>query len=172
MSGNRKQAPKSRHDRGEREKPMASRQPKPDPDKRNCHPAVRGVQAIQLVQVQEVDRTPMCEKIWHPGHSDRDGDPPVIPALAAPDAQVLDPQVDIFGIERARYLGEMKSRQSRVDEIENNTKPIRVHMEAHVRRVEGDLSVTGRMGSNPTRLQYPTHVGSNSADSPKWKYGG
>ncbi len=33
MSGNRKQAPKSRHDRGEREKPMASRQPKPDPDK-------------------------------------------------------------------------------------------------------------------------------------------
>ena len=54
----------------------------------------------------------MCGKIWRPGHSDRDGDPPVIPALAAPDAQVLDPQVDIFGIERARYLGEMKSTRS------------------------------------------------------------
>ncbi len=33
MSGIRKQAPKSRHDRGEREKSMAPRQSKPDPEK-------------------------------------------------------------------------------------------------------------------------------------------
>ena len=44
-------------------------------------------------------------------------------------------------------------------------------MVAHVRRIEGDRSVAGRMGPNPTRLQHPTHVGSNSADSPRWRHG-
>ena len=122
MFGNRKQAPKSRHDRGEREKQMAPRQPKLDPDKE--------IVILQYAESKPSNLSkfkrwigPLCvEKYGVLGTLIETGVLPVIPALAAPDMQVLDPDVDILGIEKARYLGEMKSRQSRVDEIENNTK--------------------------------------------------
>ena len=118
MSGNRKQAPKSRHDRGEREKPMAPRQSKPDPDKE--------IVILQYAESRPSNLSkfkrwigPICvEKYGVLGTLIESGVLPVIPALAAPDMQVLDPDVDILGLEKARYLGEMKSRQSRVDEIE------------------------------------------------------
>jgi len=151
---------------------MAPRQPKLDPDKE--------IVILQYAESKPSNLSkfkrwigPLCvEKYGILGTLIETGILPVIPALAAPDMQLLDPQVDVLGIEKARYLGEMKSRQSRVDEMENNTKPMFAFIWRHMSDESKEIVASQAGWANPTRLQHPTHVGSNSADSPRWRHGG
>ena len=132
MSGNRKQAPKSRHDRGEREKPMAPRQTKQDPEKE--------VVILQYVEGKPSNLSkfkrwigPKCvEQFGDLGTLIETNIVPVVAALPVPAAGAFDPMNDPLGIVRAQYMADMKSRQARVDEIQRNTKPMFAYSWMHL----------------------------------------
>ncbi len=102
MSGIRKQAPKSRHDRGEREKPMAPRQSKPDPEKE--------VVILQYVEGKPSNLSkfkrwigPKCvEQFGDLGTLIETNIVPVVAALPVPAAGAFDDANDPLGIIRAQ----------------------------------------------------------------------